>query len=69
MPYNRDEERVTEYWLEHYCDKYCTLCGNSGVLDTRGVKTAAGVVVGRLDYCICPNGQALREQRAALGGR
>ncbi len=40
----------------------CTLCGQRGIIDTRGVKTPAGVEVGRLNWCLCPNGQAMREQ-------
>lgn len=54
---------ITRYWLEHYCDEQCTLCGNSGIVDTRGVKTAAGHNVGRINFCICPNGQTLRKAR------
>jgi hypothetical protein len=53
---------ITNYWLEHYCDHFCTLCGCRGVIDTRGVKTPGGAEVGRLNWCICPNGQALRKQ-------
>lgn len=52
---------VEEYWLAFYAGSHCTLCGNHGVIDTRGVRTSAGVYVGRLNYCICPNGRALRE--------
>lgn len=53
---------VTEYWLTYYADKHCTLCGNSGIIDTTGIaKTAAGLSVGRKNYCICPNGQLLRK--------
>jgi hypothetical protein len=52
---------VTSYWLDHYVNgHYCSLCGNSGQIDTRGTRTAAGVEVGRVNFCICPNGQALR---------
>lgn len=51
---------VTKYWLDYYTSKCCTLCGNSGIVDTTGVKTAAGVMVGRKNFCICPNGQELR---------
>lgn len=58
-------ETVTEYWWAFYNYGHCSLCGNSGRIDTRGVKTAAGVPVGRLNYCICPNGQALREFNSA----
>lgn len=57
-------EPITDYWLEHYCSDHCTLCGNSGVIDSRGTTTAGGVHVGRLNWCICPNGQAKR--RAGL---
>lgn len=55
-------EIVTRYWLDHYTDKHCTLCGNRGVIDTRGTKTPAGFEVGRLNYCICPNGQIMRHE-------
>jgi hypothetical protein len=57
---------VTNYWLEFYCDQHCTLCGNRGWIDTRGVKTPAGFSVGRMNYCICPNGQALRKAKTEL---
>ena len=57
---------VTNYWLDFYCADHCTLCGNWGWIDTRGVRTPAGVPVGRVNYCICPNGQALRAGGAEL---
>lgn len=54
-------EAVTDYWSEYYSTNgLCSLCGNTGVIDTRGTKTPAGVEVGRVNFCICPNGQALR---------
>lgn len=53
---------ITDYWLKYYADKICTLCGNKGIIDSRGRATSpAGHVAGRLNYCICPNGQALRK--------
>lgn len=53
---------ITEYWLEYYVNNdHCSLCGNSGVIDTTGIKTNAGVSVGRKNWCICPNGQAHRK--------
>ena len=52
---------VTEYWHEYYSNGHCTLCGNHGIIDTTGTKTPAGHVVGRVNYCICPNGQAYRK--------
>lgn len=57
-----DNHEITEYWLKHYAVGFCTLCANHGVIDTRGAQTPAGIEVGRLNYCICPNGQAAREQ-------
>lgn len=55
-----EHEMVTKYWLDHYCTEHCTLCGNSGIIDTRAVTTPAGISV-----CICPNGQAMRWHKAA----
>ena len=57
---------VTNYWSKYYANLHCTLCGNNGWIDTRGVKTSAGVPAGRMNYCICPNGQAMRKQNAKL---
>jgi len=47
-------------WSEFvHPDGHCSLCGNSGVIDTRGhVETAAGWKVGARCFCICPNGRA-----------
>jgi hypothetical protein len=56
---------ITAYWIKFYCTTVCTLCGNSGVIDTTGVHSNAGVAVGRRNWCICPNGQASRH--AAYG--
>lgn len=58
---------IADFWADNLVrDNHCSLCGNYGVLDTRGVRTAMGVEVGRLNYCICPNGMALREAGADL---
>lgn len=38
----------------------CGLCANRGVIDTRGIRTPAGVECGGIWWCICPNGRALR---------
>lgn len=59
MPFS---DAITNYWHKHYATDHCTLCGNRGVIDSRGVATPAGLVVGRLNWCLCPNGQALRKQ-------
>lgn len=59
----KDNTHVTKYWLKHYVNQgHCSLCGNSGFIDTTGVTTAAGRSVGRKNYCICPNGQCIRFQ-------
>jgi uncharacterized protein CbrC (UPF0167 family) len=55
---------LSDYWLEHHCSEACTLCGNSGVVDTTGVRTR--VEVGRRNWCICPNGVRRREANGAL---
>jgi hypothetical protein len=51
---------VANYWLDFYCADHCTLCGNSGFIDTTGICTPAGLHVGRVNFCICPNGQLYR---------
>ena len=53
---------ITRYWARYYATGLCTLCANIGIIDTRGIKTPAGTEVGRLNWCICPNGQLLRSQ-------
>jgi hypothetical protein len=56
------DNAITRYWLANYSKEHCTLCGNWGVIDTREVMTPAGFRCGRLNWCICPNGQAIRKQ-------
>lgn len=53
---------ITNYWYKFYCAEHCTICGNTGIIDSTGAETPAGVVVGRRNWCICPNGQVLRQQ-------
>ena len=56
-------KKVTDYVLQYYFHQgHCSLCGNSGSLDTSGVKTPTGLEVGRRNYCLCPNGQAARKE-------
>lgn len=53
---------ITDYCFENYLnDTHCSLCGNRGIIDTTGVRTPAGISVGRKNYCICPNGQTTRK--------
>lgn len=61
---------VKEYWLDHYTTEHplCSLCANTGVIDTRSTAvSAAGVRSGRLNWCICPNGQAMRSSGTTPG--
>jgi hypothetical protein len=57
------KKKLTKYWMKHYLSEthLCSLCGNHGIIDTRGVLSPAVIEVGRLNWCICPNGQALRK--------
>lgn len=48
-------------------DGLCGLCGNYGVVDTRGrITSGAGVVCGVRAFCICLNGRAWKEADADL---
>jgi len=55
-------QKVTDYWSAFYVadNSLCSLCGNLGRIDTTGIKSATGAPAGRVNYCICPNGQAMR---------
>jgi hypothetical protein len=57
-------------WLEFLgpagVEAFCGLCGNSGIVDTRGhVVSPRGDDCGVRAYCICPNGRAIKQ----LGGQ
>ncbi len=57
-------KKITKYWLRYYINEdCCSLCGNTGFVDTTGVCTPAKVKVGRVNYCICPNGQMARKDK------
>ena len=61
--------KVGDYCIEFYTNKeVCSLCGNSGVVDTTGVKSPRGVEVGRKNFCLCPNGQAIRKHMVVVSG-
>jgi hypothetical protein len=47
-------------WMEFCVKNMCSLCGQAGVIDTRGIRTPANFECGGLHYCICPNGRALK---------
>lgn len=53
-------------WLEFLgppgVESCCGLCGNSGVIDTRGkVTDPRGNDCGVRIHCICPNGRAIKQ--------
>lgn len=57
-------DEVAAYWLAHYgTPSGCGLCGNRGVIDTTGrAIDRKGRDVGGEHYCLCPNGQKMREK-------
>lgn len=66
MPRPITQKQLTAFWAENFSPTHlCCLCGNKGVVDTRGkVFSAAGVDAGALVYCLCPNGRA--QKRASI---
>jgi hypothetical protein len=63
---SQEENIITGYVMKYYVRPHCSLCGNSGIVDTNGVKTAAGILVGTRQPCLCPNGQAMRKELIRL---
>lgn len=59
------EDVVRDLWIDEFVNRasgLCSLCANSGVIDTRGrAISGAGVDSGRLNFCICTNGRGKRE--------
>lgn len=54
-------------WLEFLgppgSETCCGLCGNAGIVDTRGkVQSPTGGDCGVRAFCICPNGRAIKHQ-------
>ena len=59
-----------ETWLEYLgpagVQAWCGLCGNFGIVDTRGsVRSPDGKECGVRAFCICPNGRLFKHK---LGG-
>jgi hypothetical protein len=55
---------VIAYWATYYLSRnwQCSLCGTSGVVDTRGrALNESGQDQGTLQFCFCPTGQKWRE--------
>ncbi len=51
-------------WVEEFSDTgHCCICGNRGVIDTRGkLTTPAGQPCGDIVWCICPNGRVMKRK-------
>ena len=62
------KNQLADFWLAEFAPRnHCCLCGNHGVIDTRGkVFTHAGFECGAVVFCICPNGRALKRGGAEL---
>jgi hypothetical protein len=69
MPKKKVLKPITDYWHNHYVNYdtpvgkwgMCSLCGNTGLIDTRETATSpAGFKCGKINFCICPNGQTMR---------
>lgn len=64
------QEKAIEEYAWNYMNNdvhLCSLCGNSGIIDTRGTAiSGAGIDAGKLNHCICPNGRAMREEGTDL---
>lgn len=60
-------DSVAMYCSAYYFDpdtSTCTLCGNSGVIDTRlTAVSSTGNPVGCLNWCLCSVGQCFRKHR------
>ena len=60
----RLNKTLVTYWIKHYVTEddpgMCSLCGNTGIVDTRSATSPLGLKIGRRNWCICPNGQTMR---------
>ncbi len=65
MPKPITKTQMASLWLDEFSDTgHCCLCGNHGIIDTRGkVFTPAGHECGDRVWCICPNGRIMKKQR------
>jgi hypothetical protein len=62
------KDLLTQMFLDEFSKKnYCCLCGNYGVIDTRGkMFTPAGFECGDKVFCVCPNGRGWKNGGADL---
>lgn len=68
MPRAISKSQLADLWITEYSARgHCCLCGNVGIIDTRGkMFTPAGFECGDRVFCICPNGRAMRKGGAGL---
>lgn len=64
MPRPITKNQLAQLWASEFSPKnHCCLCGNRGIIDTRGqIFTPAGFECGAKVFCICPNGRAIKHQ-------
>jgi hypothetical protein len=64
MPKPITKNQMSDFWLNEFAKhQACCLCGNRGIIDTRGkVSTPAGYECGDVVFCICPNGRTMKKQ-------
>lgn len=58
-----------DFWMEflNTASHCCGLCGNTGIVDTRGrMFTPANVETGVRTFCICPNGREMKKTKADI---
>ena len=68
MPRPITKNQLADLWVREFSSTgHCVLCGNAGVIDTRGkLFTAAGVECGDKVFCICPNGRVMKSKGVSL---
>lgn len=63
------KNQLSDLWSAEFVshNHHCCLCGNYGIIDTRGkIRTPAGVECGKRVFCVCPNVRALKAGGANL---
>lgn len=59
----KTNKKFLNYFLEHFLneDKLCGLCGNTGIVKTTPSNPMKTKKYNFETFCICPNGQCLRD--------
>ncbi len=62
------KNQLADLWVTEFSSTgHCVICGNHGVIDTRGkVFTSAGFECGDRVWCICPNGRILKRKKVDM---